>query len=399
MNAAPGAPSRVLVNLLWLVPGVVGGSEDSVTGALRAVAQEPPADLRIRLAVLEPFLEAHPDLAIAFPCSVLALDGRRKARRVLAEQTWLAREARRRGARVVHHAGGVVPLVHPGRSVLTIHDLQPLDLPVNFSRAKRTYVRAMAGRSARVATRVCVPSEFTRRRVVDLLGVDPDKIDVVPWFARPAAPTAAEAPVDAPPEVTGGRAPGEPASSAPSTAPEQPYLLYPAITYPHKNHTVLLDAFAAVAAADPDARLVLTGGEGPEEARVRARIEAPDLRGRVVRTGRVRQPELDDLYRNSAGVVVPSRYEGFGLPALEAMQRGCPVVVADAGSLPEVARPDDLVDPDDVTAWTTAMQCVLRLSPEERSRRTRAGLERAARFTPAATASGLLHAYRRAAAN
>ena len=110
-----GVPT-VLVNLTWLVPGVVGGSEESVTDALRAVHAEGPDDLALHLAVLAPFAAAHPDLASAYGCSVLPLDGRNKALRVLAEQTWLARTTRRVDAAVVHHAGEWCPWCTPGAS-------------------------------------------------------------------------------------------------------------------------------------------------------------------------------------------------------------------------------------------------------------------------------------------
>lgn len=373
--------TRVLVNLTWLVPGVVGGSEESTTDMLRAVLAEAPPDLRLHLAVLEPFAAAHPDLADALPCEVLRLDGSDKRRRVLAEQTWLASRARGLGAAVVHHAGGVVPLVHPGRVVLTVHDLQPLELSRNFSFAKRTYIRTMAGRSVRAARVVCVPSEFTRSRVVELLGADPAKVVVVPWSVRPTT----TAPTQHGPDGV--------------VLPDRvrpPYLLYPAITYPHKNHLVLLDAFAELARVDPEVQLVLTGGEGATEAAVRARIDQLGLASRVVRTGRVPAEQLAASYAHAAGVVVPSRYEGFGLPVLEAMVRGCPVVVARAGSLPEVARPEDLVDPDDVTAWAEAMQAVVSLDPAGRAERVVEGRATAADFTARRTAQAQLRAYRQA---
>lgn len=364
--------STVLVNLLWLVPGVVGGSEESVTDALRAVAELAPDDLQLRLAVLSSFAGAHPDLAASFPLEVSELDGTDKVRRVLAEQTWLAGVTRRVGADVVHHAGGTVPFVHPGAVVLTIQDLQPLDMPQNFSTVKRTYLRAMLGRSARAAEVVCVPSEFTRSRVVELLHVEPSRVRVVPWAPRPA-PDRALAAEDVPPG---------------------PFLLYPAITYPHKNHLVLLDAFRRLDGPASGATLVLTGGSAGTEELLSRRIDEWGLRDRVVRTGRVSQDRLEALYGAAAAVVVPSRYEGFGLPALEAMVRGCPVVVARAGSSPEVARAEDLVDPDDVTGWAAAMQAVLALSDRDRAERIEAGRRQAGRFTRERTALGLIEAYR-----
>lgn len=376
--------TRVLVNLLWLVPGVVGGSEESTTDALRALADGMDADpsiggLEVHLAVLAPFLGAHPDLADRFVVHVLDQDGRDKRRRVLAEQTWLVALATHLRADVVHHAGGVLPLRHPGRSVLTIHDLQPLDHPENFRRLKRLYISSMAGRSARSADLVAVPSAFTRDRVLELLGADEEQLVVVPWWvSRPGPPDAS---------------PGFP---LPPLLGDDPFVLYPAITYPHKNHLLLLDAFAVVARDRPDLRLVLTGGAAAEEGRVLDRMRRPDLLGRVLRTGRVPAAQLEALFAAAVAVAVPSTYEGFGLPVLEAMVRGVPVIAADAGSLPEVARREDLVPLGDVTAWAAAVEAALDEPPPERAARIAAGRERAGRFTPERTASALADAYRRA---
>lgn len=377
-----GSRSTVLVNLMWLVPGVVGGSEESVTDALRAVIDSAPDDLALELAVLEPFAAAHPDLAAAVPLHVAPLDGSDKVRRVLAEQTWLARLTRRRTPDLVHHAGGTVPFVAPAPSMLTIQDLQPLDLPANFSLVKRIYLRGMSGRSARAARVVGVPSEFTRSRVVELLRVPEDRVRVVPWSPRTPPPTTSPRPTAASPVQSG--------------VPEGPFLLYPAITYPHKNHLTLLEAFARLTGPAADATLVLTGGEAACEDQVADAVIRLGLQGRVLRTGRVPAERLEALYAAATAVVVPSRYEGFGLPALEAMARGCPVVVARAGSLPEVARAEDLVAPDDVTAWTDAMQAVLTLSESERAERIASGRARAAAFSPQRTATCLTEAYRAA---
>jgi glycosyltransferase involved in cell wall biosynthesis len=132
------------------------------------------------------------------------------------------------------------------------------------------------------------------------------------------------------------------------------------------------------------------------EPRVLERIDELGLGDRVLRTGRVDQARLEALYAAATAVVVPSRYEGFGLPALEAMARECPVVVARSGSLPEVARPEDLVDADDVTAWAAAMQSVLTLTDRARTDRVGAGRRVVERFSPERTAAGLIEAYRAA---
>ena len=99
-----GATKQVGVNLLWLVPGVVGGSEEYTTRLLRALAEQAPPDLHLTLFALASFADAHPDLVASYPTVTAHLDGRNKAERVAAEATWLAREAGRRRIEVLHHA-------------------------------------------------------------------------------------------------------------------------------------------------------------------------------------------------------------------------------------------------------------------------------------------------------
>jgi glycosyltransferase involved in cell wall biosynthesis len=254
---------------------------------------------------------------------VLADDGANKVRRVLAEQTWLARAARRCGAEVVHHAGGTVPFTHPGHVVLTIQDLQPLDMPRNFL-GGQAVLPAHDARSVRAGRRGGPGAQRVHPAVgsSSCSGSTPDRVHVVAWAAR---------------RPTSGPSIDLVAARAAGVVPDAPYLLYPAITYSHKNHRVLLEAVAQqLHGPARDSVLVLTGGSAGAEAEVAERIDTLGLTERVWRTGRVGQERLDALYAGASAVVVPSRYEGFGLPALEAMQRGCPVVVARAGSLPEV---------------------------------------------------------------
>lgn len=380
---------RVGVNLLWLVPGVVGGSEEYLVRLLLGLRDLDPDDLEVEVFALRSLLDAHPALADAFPVTTVDLRGRVKALRIAAESTWLPLVSRR-GLDVVHHAGGVVPPVRgSGAPVLTIHDLQPLDLPENFGRLKARYLAAMLPRSARAARLVLVPSDTVGRRVVTVLGLDPIRVRTVRHGLDPAR----VGPVPAT-EVERVR--------AAYGLPER-WITYPVITYPHKNHVTLVRAFAQVAAAVPDVDLVLTGGEGPAEAEVGAAIASSGVADRIHRTGRVPGADVDALVGGARVVAFPSRYEGFGNGVLEAMARGVPVVAAgeadqpDATSLPEVlGGAGVLVGPDDVTGWADALVRLITDAAHHAERRA-AGRARAADFTDAAAAGSLAEAYREAA--
>jgi alpha-1,3-rhamnosyl/mannosyltransferase len=341
---------------------------------LHGLVQLAPPDLRLRLFVLPGFAAAHPDLVAAVPTDVAPVDGTSRVRRIVAESTWLAR--RSATLDLVHHAGGTVPARAPARCVLTIHDLQPLEADQTHSALKRAYLGHAVPRAVRAAQLVAVPSAFVAATVVERLGTAPGKVVVVPHAVpvRPA-PTPAEV-LAARYHLTG------------------PVVLYAAVTYPHKDHDTLLRAFADVAAAHPDALLVLPGGEGSAEPAVQA--AARRLGDRVRRLGRIPEADLAGLLHLAQVVAVPSRYEGFGLPALEAMAAGVPVVAAATGSLPEVVGDAGLlVAPGDVAAWAAAVGGLLA-DPGERARLARAGRQRAAAFTPAANAARVAELYRRA---
>ena len=113
------------------------------------------------------------------------------------------------------------------------------------------------------------------------------------------------------------------------------WFVYPAVTWPHKNHELLIRAFATVAAQEHDVVLVLTGGEAQSEDQVRAQIAGTGLRGRAAHGAHPRNDMLA-IVRGAVALTFPSRYEGFGLPVLEAMSLGTPVLAGDAAALPEV---------------------------------------------------------------
>lgn len=372
---------RVGLNLLWMVPGVVGGSEEYTTRLLRAVADQSPTDLTPVLFVNELVPGAYPELVDAFETVVAPTSGRRKGFRVAVESTWLAREAVRRRIALLHHLGGIMPIVRTVPSMVTIHDLQPLALPAHFSLAKRAFHRAVLPMSARRALRVVTLTDYTRRDLIDRLAVRADRVVIVPSGIR--LPTSFEE-VDA----------RIPAIRQRYGLDDRRLFLYPAITYPHKNHLMLLQAFEGVISRHPDAALVLTGGPASSEEAVRQAASRPGLRGRVFRLGRIPRADLDALYRTAVALTFPSRFEGFGLPVLEAMSRRLPVIAADATALPEVvADAGLLVEPDDVPGWTAAMDRMLD-DGQLRRRLVQQGYERARRYDWASAAGRLQDVYR-----
>ena len=164
-------------------------------------------------------------------------------------------------------------------------------------------------------------------------------------------------------------------------------------TRPHKDLPTLLRAFARLAPAHPDLRLLLVGATDLAFVDSTLAGEPAEVRHRVLFTGRVEDPALRTLYAGAEVFVFPSRYEGFGLPPLEAMEMGAPVVVADAASLPEVVGDGALLfPPGDVAACAAAIQSVLT-EPELRERLITAGYERAGGFSWAYTAEMTVAAY------
>jgi glycosyltransferase involved in cell wall biosynthesis len=370
---------RVGVNLLWMDPGVVGGSEEYTVRLLRALAEHGHPGVELTLFVNRRTPAAHPELVAAHPTVVAPVSGGARPVRIAMESTWLAVESRRRRLDVVHHPGGTMPPVRTVPGMVTIHDLQPLSHPERFGPVKRRYIAVAAPRSLRSARLVVALTTFTADDAVERCGVDPDRIRLVPAGIDDPGPEPDPARVT---EVV-----------ARYRLEGRRVLLYPAITYAHKNHETLVRATAAVVARHPDVVLVLTGAAGPTEDLVVAAVQAHGLTDHVRRTGRIPAGDLDVLYRLATAVAFPSAYEGFGLPVLEAMARGCPVVVADAGALPSVAGgAADVVGPFDAVGWAEALLAVLE-RPGHAAHLSDEGRRRAADFPWSSSARALHAAY------
>jgi glycosyltransferase involved in cell wall biosynthesis len=229
-------------------------------------------------------------------------------------------------------------------TVVTVHDLQHRDLPGFFGHGRRSFRRIAYDRAAKNAEAVIVTSEFVRDRAVELVGLDRDRVHVIPLGIDHDV-------------------------FQPGDDEREPFILYPARPWLHKNHARLFEAFAALRATRPQLRLVLTGG-GLE------RLEP--LPEGVENLGVVPSEELASLYRRAACLVYPSLYEGFGLPPLEAMASGCLVAASNVSAVPEVCGDAavlfDPTDPDAIAAG------ILETQDREDELRGK-GLARAAEFT------------------
>ena len=301
---------RFAVSLLALRPGRVGGSETYVRELVRHLAAEAGGDEVV--AVL------HPDAATGLDApGVQQVVLRRSDAGLVAERVaeafspYRARAAERafqaaRADATLFPQQSIFPKRATGRIVVTVVDVQHLHHPENFGLFDRAFRPAVYPYSLARADRVIAISHFTRRTLIDQCSVAPEKVAVVHLGYTPPQPGRALAP-------------------HPSAPP--PYLYYPAASYPHKDHATLLRTYAALRkAAAIDDRLVLSGertGAWPGLARLARRLGVADD---VRHLGFVPRPEVERLYAFASAVVVPSRYEGFGLPVVEAASRSRRVV-------------------------------------------------------------------------
>jgi glycosyltransferase involved in cell wall biosynthesis len=286
------------------------------------------------------------------------------------------------GADVYHGVLNVMPLASPVPSVVTIHDLSPFLFPQTFRRVNRIYTRWAIRVACRRAAYILAVSEFTKQEVVRWMRVPPERV-VVTYDAaddRFAPPDPAE--VEA-----FRRAKGLP----------EKFVLFLGTLEPRKNLTLLLDAYAMVARSI-DAPLLVAGSRGWLYEPVLARAEQLGLGDRLRFVGYVDQAEQHLWYAAATVFAFPSLYEGFGMPPLEAMACGTPVVVSSSSSLPEVVGDAGLVvSPSEPEELADALHRVVsdaELRAELRAR----GLAQARRFSWRETAERTLDVYRRAAA-
>jgi glycosyltransferase involved in cell wall biosynthesis len=290
----------------------------------------------------------------------------------------------RTGGFALYHEPNHIPIRCDLPTVTTVHDLSVLVHPEWHPEDRvRWYEREFdAGR--RQTRRFIAVSEFTKREMIDRLGVSPGDVDVTYLATRPGLRAADE------PEVRLLR--------AELNLPER-FFLYVGTLEPRKNVSGLLEAFAGLPRELRQRHpLLLAGGFGWKMEALQRQIAAHGLKDDTRLLGYMSDDALAGLYTAATAFVWPTFYEGFGLPPLEAMACGCPVIVSNAASLPEVVGDAGmLLDPRDVPAWTAAIQ---RMAEDDLWREgwQRRGLAQAATFSWDRCARETIACYRAALA-
>lgn len=302
--------------------------------------------------------------------------------RIIWEQLVLPGLLRRSGVEVLHAMAFVIPLMARCPSVVTIYDLSFLRYPHAFRPFNRWYLKCFTPVSARRARRVIAISESTRQDVIRHLHVAPECVDVIHCGVDPSFHPL-------------------PASEVERFRRERqlsdPFILFVGTLEPRKNVELILRAYARWRARDAQApRLVIAGAKGwyfETIFRTAARLGLDDS---VLFPGYISAEDLP-LWYNAAGLFVyPSLFEGFGLPVLEAMACGTPVICSNVSSLPEVSGDAAvLVAPDDEVGLAEAMRTVWE-NPALRQTMIERGLARAREYTWARAATQTVQTYQRA---
>jgi glycosyltransferase involved in cell wall biosynthesis len=293
---------------------------------------------------------------------------------------------------IFHSTDFVLPPVRQARTILTVHDLTFMRLPECAEAGLRAYLNKVVPRSIERADLVLADSHSTKNDLIELLGVSPDKIEVVyAGVERRFRPMEGEIALQRVRKRYGL---------------DFHFILSLGTLEPRKNFTGLIEAYALMRGnradfhtcqgmGDRGLKLVIAGGKGWLYDGVFARVEELGLENEVIFPGFVADEDLPALYSLAELFVFPSLYEGFGLPPLEAMACGTPVVISDRPSLPEVVGEAGLmVEATDGQELARAMEQVLTDENLRREMREK-GLKQAEKFTWEAAAGKLLDVYGR----
>jgi glycosyltransferase involved in cell wall biosynthesis len=365
---------KVGLNLLFLVPGETGGSEVYARNLVPKLAEQRP-DLEFVAFVNREAADLPLPGASKIPVDI---SGRGRARRVIAEQRRLPKLVAEHGVELLHSLGTSAPSRPRVVSVVTILDVIYASHPEAHTFTRRLGMRLLVPRAARRADRVITISRAAAEDISGTLGVPSDSIDVVYLGGKTVGPAT---PVD---ELRKRLRLGA-----------SPVVLSVSARRPHKNLPRLLEAFAALDGTRAPL-LVLPGYPTPFEGELVERARSLGISERVRFLDWVPDEDLEGLYRAATCFVFPSLAEGFGIPVLEAMERGVPVACSNTSSLPEVAGDAArYFDPVDVAEIAAAIEELIRDEPK-RAELVRAGYERAKLFSWERAAQKTIESYERA---
>jgi glycosyltransferase involved in cell wall biosynthesis len=353
-------PLRIAVDLVFCT-GRKGGTESYVRGLFPALAEHD--DLRF-VGIGNRELAARPPAWFPGEIVTLPVSGENRVGWAAAEALAVGPRARALGAHVLHCPSNLGPVVRVLPTVLTVHDLLPLRHPEWVPGGRARALQALMRAAVRAADRVVTVSEASAADLRELLG---RSAHVVPNGVEPA----------------------DPLRRGPAGA--RPFVLTGGNRMPHKNFERLLQAWALIPPAERPL-LVVTGSHGDDP--LRPLVARLGLKADVDLRGWLDADELAELYDRAAAYVFPTLFEGFGLPVLEAMARGCPVVGSDLPVLREVGG-DDMayVDPRDPAAIAAAVRAVVT-DDAAQARMAAAGRKRAAAFTWQRAAEATAAVYR-----
>lgn len=344
-------PQRIVLGA-YLLSGITGYRQAGIHQYIRALLDEfsstPQMDAEITALVSPTALSEVPAARSHLTILPASRSTESPINRIRVEQLETPALLRQLRADVYHGMAFVAPLRAPCPTVITVHDLSFITQPRTHKVFNRIYLSLYTRLACRRAARVIAVSEWTKRDVVNLLGVDPARVSVIPHgvHARftPQPPDA----------VAAFRARHRIGAQS---------IFFLGSLEPRKNLPALVEAYQRVLPRVPDAELIVGGSPGWKYEPLYKRIAELGLKDKVRFIGQVPQDELPMWYSACAVFAYPSLYEGFGMPVLEAMACGAPVVTSNATALPEVVGDAGLmVPPHDIDGLTHALSGVLASS-------------------------------------
>jgi glycosyltransferase involved in cell wall biosynthesis len=366
---------RIGINALYLLPGKVGGSETYIRSLVRSLLEIDMNNTYV-IFINRESKRIFPDSDPRVTVILCPIEATNRPVRILWEQFILPFQVRRHKIDVLLSAGMTAPFFCPVPSVLVIYDLQHINQPRNFPRLYLFFLRTIIYLSAKSSNGIITISGHVKQDIIKHYAIQPEKIMV----GYLAVNQDQFFPIGS----------GDVGSIRAKYELPEHYILYAAALLPHKNHSRLQQAFKEIHDTMPEMTLVLTGAWETGYDKTRSMISELGLQNSVIMLGWLPFEDIPAIYRGAELFVYPTLHEGFGLPILEAMASGVPVVCSKIEPLIEVAGDAALfVDPYDHRDIANGLSSALHDS-EMRTKLIQKGLHRVRDFTWEATAQSTL---------